>query len=99
NLGPELRALLPWLFAALIWTTVLTPLRSEDGARLARQTTIRRERLRADRALAESQALKARMNAALGRLCLAPSDAAALRQRAVAATAGLPLSPLSLSVT
>ena len=95
---PELQALLPWLAAAFLWFTVLPPIRSDEAGRLAEQSAIRHDRVRADRAAREVENVRIRMGAALGGLCRASSDPAALRQRAVAATSGLPLSPLSLSV-
>ena len=96
--GPELQALLPWLAAGFLWFAVLPPLRSGEADRLSEQSAIRRDKVRAERALREALDIRTRMGAAFAGLCRASSDPAALRQRAVAATSGLPLSPLSLSV-
>ena len=97
--APEIQALLPWVASGFLWVLVLPPLRSDEAARLGEQSTLRRERVKADRAARDAQSLKARLSAALSHACRASSEPAALRQRTVAATAGLALSPLSLSVT
>jgi hypothetical protein len=84
---------------ALLWLGVIAPLRAEQESRLARQRQVRSDRLRAERALEETQTLRARTRQALRSGCRASSDPAALRQRTVAATAGLALGPVSLSVS
>jgi hypothetical protein len=92
-------ALLPWLGAGLLWFGFVAPLRGDQESRLSRQARVRRERLSAEQNLRESQSLRDRITRALGSACRTTSDPASLRQRAVAATAGLALSPFSLSVT
>ena len=99
RMAPEIQALLPWVASGFLWLFVLPPLRSDEASRLSEQSALRRERAKADRAAHDVQNLKARLSAALSRACRASSEPAALRQRTVAATAGLALSPLSLSVT
>lgn len=95
----EAAALLPWLAAALLWFGVIAPMRADEGNRLSQQSRTRREKLKAERALRETTALRERLGRALSSACRASSDPAALRQRAVLATAGLSLSPFTLSVT
>lgn len=95
----ELAALLPWLGAALLWFAVIEPLRAEQSTRLNEQSLIRRSRVKAERASREAQALSARIDAAMATACTPSSEAAALRQRTVGATAGLGLAPVSLAVT
>jgi hypothetical protein len=97
--GREAFALLPWFAAALVWFGVVAPMRADEETRLASQSRIRRDRLKAERGLRETQAAKARVGSALAKACAASPDPAALRQRTVGATAGLPLSPFSLTVT
>ncbi len=90
---------LPWLGAAVVWFALIAPMRADQESRLARQGRVRRDRLGAEQALSETQSLRARVARALDSACLVTSDPAALRQRSVAATAGLALSPFVLSVT
>ncbi|MBK5254722.1 MAG: hypothetical protein JJE39_01675 [Vicinamibacteria bacterium] len=78
---------------------MITPTRVEQENRLARQGRVRRDRLNSESAAGEIQKLRARVGEALVSACRASSDPAALRQRTVASTAGLALSPFSLSVT
>ncbi|MBX7186545.1 MAG: hypothetical protein K1Y01_15500 [Vicinamibacteria bacterium] len=99
RLGREVRALLPWLGAALVWFGLVAPMRADQENRLSQQSRIRRERLKAERGLHESQALRERIADALAKVCRASPDPAALRQRTVAAAAGLPLAPFALTVT
>ncbi len=95
----ELLALLPWLAAVIVWVGLVSPMRADQENRLSQQSRIRRERAKAERGLREAQALRARIGRALATACRASSDPAALRQRVVAAAAGLPLSPFALTVT
>jgi len=99
--GPsrEILAVVPWLAAAAVWFGLVSPMRADQEKRLSEQSTIRRERVKAERGLRETQALHARIGSALATVCRDSSDPAALRQRAIAATAGLPLSPFGLAVT
>ncbi len=97
--GRELLALLPWLAAAVVWFGFVSPMRAEQENRLSQQSRIRRDRVKAERELRETEALRARIGSALSTVCRASSDPAALRQRTVAATALLPLSPFALTVT
>lgn len=99
RLSPELAAVLPWVGAAFLWFGVIAPMRADQENRLAQQGRIRRDRLKSDRAVRELQSLSARMGAAIDSACRASPAPAALRQRAVAATAGLSLSPFALSVS
>lgn len=92
-------AALPWLGAALLWVFLVEPMRAERENRLVEQSQIRRDRLKADRTAREAGILRARVQTALGSSCRASTDPAAIRQRMVAATAGLDLAPFSLSVT
>ncbi len=95
----EVLALLPWLAAAVVWLGVVSPMRADQENRLSQQSRIRRERVKADRELRETETLRARIGGALATACRASSDPAALRQRTVAAAAGLALSPFALTVT
>jgi hypothetical protein len=95
----EALALLPWVLAALAWFGLVTPMRADQETRLAEQSRIRRDRLKAERGLRETEATRVRIASALEKACGASTDPAALRQRAVAASAGLPLSSFSLTVT
>ena len=99
RMGREVRAVLPWLAAALAWFGLVAPMRADQENRLNQQSRVRRERLKAERALRESQALRERIADALAKVCRASPDPAALRQRTVAAAAGLPLAPFALTVT
>lgn len=92
-------SVLPWAVAGLLWFGLIAPMRADQQGRLSRQSQVRRDRLHAEKARQETQELRSRVANALGRACRASSDPAALRQRTVAATAGLGLSPFSLSVT
>jgi len=98
-LNPQVTTALPWLVAVLLWFGLITPMRSDQETLLGEQSRIRRERVANDRAARDAKALNARVGAALGPACRGSSDPAALRQRAVLATAGLNLSPFGLSVT
>ena len=95
----EVLALLPWLAAAMVWFGVVSPMRADQENRLSQQSRIRRERVKAERELRETETLRARIGGALATACRASSDPAALRQRTVAAAAGLALSPFALTVT
>lgn len=99
RMSRELLAILPWLAAAIVWFGVVSPMRADQEARLSQQSRVRRERVKAERGLRETQALRARIGAALAAVCRAPSDPASLRQRVVAASSGLPLAPFALTVT
>ncbi len=99
RIGREVRALLPWLAAALVWFGLVAPMRADQENRLNQQSRVRRERLKAERGLRESQALRERIAEALAKVCRASPDPAALRQRTVAAATGLPLAPFALTVT
>ena len=92
-------SVMPWLGAALLWFALIAPMRSDQESRLAGQERLRREGLSAEQSLREIQSLRVRVARALSSACLALSDPAALRQRSVAATAGLALSAFNLSVT
>jgi hypothetical protein len=94
----EAMALLPWIVAALVWFGLVSPMRAEQETRLNEQSGLRRDRVKAERGLRETQAARTRIGSALAAVCRVPSDPAALRQRAVSASAGLPLSPFSLAV-
>jgi hypothetical protein len=74
-------------------------MRAEQEDLLTQQARVRRDRLNSDRAAKEAQALRTRIGTALGSACHASADPAALRQRTVAATSGLALSPVTLAVT
>lgn len=95
----EVLAVLPWLAAAVVWFGVVSPMRADQENRLSQQSRIRRERVKAERELRETETLRARIASALATACRASSDPAALRQRTVSATAGLALSPFALNVT
>lgn len=95
----EILALVPWLAAAVVWFGFVSPMRADQERRLSEQSRTRRERVKAERGLRETQALHARIGSALATVCRDSPDPAALRQRAVAAAAGLPLSPFTLAVT
>lgn len=99
RLSPELAAILPWLGAAFLWLAMIAPIRADQESRLAQQGRIRRERLKSDREVRDVHLLNARIATAIASACRASPAPAALRQRAVAATAGLALSPFSLSVS
>jgi hypothetical protein len=92
-------AVLPWLAAGLIWFGVIPSMRAEQEDRLAQQARVRRDRLKSERVAKDALALRARVGTALGSACRASTDPAALRQRTVAATSGLVLSPVTLAVT
>ena len=92
-------AALPWLAAGVLWFGLIVPMRAEQETLLGEQSRIRRDRVETDRSARETRVLGARAAAALGSACRASTDPAMLRQRAVAATAGLDLSPFTLSVT
>ena len=95
----EVLALLPWLAAAVVWFGAVSPMRASQENRLSQQSRIRRDRVKAERELRETEGLRARIGVALATVCRASSDPAALRQRTVAAAAGLSLSPFALTVT
>ena len=99
RLRGETAAILPWVGAALLWFGVVAPMRADQENRLSQQSRTRRDRLKAEHAVGETAALRERLGRVLGRACRTSSDPAALRQRSVAATAGLSLSPFTLSVT
>ena len=99
RLSREVAAVLPWVGAALLWFGVIAPMRADRENRLAQQGRIRQDRLKSDRAVREVQSLSARIRTAIGSACRASPAPTALRQRAVAATAGLSLSNFSLSVS
>lgn len=99
RMGREVLALLPWIAAAFLWFGLVVPMRAEQETRLNQQSRVRRERVKAERDARETQALRARVGSALGTACRASSDPATLRQRVVAASFGLPLSPFALTVT
>ena len=95
----EVAAVLPWLLAGLVWFGVIPSMRAAQEDRLAQQARVRRDRLNSDRAARDAQALRTRIGTALGSACRASADPAALRQRTVAATSDLALSPVTLAVT
>ena len=99
RLSPGAAAILPWMGVLLLWIGVIAPIASDQEGRLSKQSATRRDRLKAERAVRESAALKERLGRALESACRASSEPSALRQRAVFATSGLALSPFSLSVT
>lgn len=99
RLSREASALLPWGAAALVWFFLVIPMRAEDEGRLGQQSRFRRERLKSEQTLRETQSKQARVAAALSTACRVSADPSALRQRAVFASVGLGLSPFSLSVT
>ncbi len=99
GLNREVAAVLPWLGAAFLWFGVIAPLRADQENRLLEQGRVRRDRVKADRSAREVLSLLTRVGRALGAACRASADPAALRQRTVAATSGLSLSPFTLSVT
>ena len=96
---PEGIAALPWLAAGVLWFGLIVPMRADQETRLGEQSRIRRDRVKNDRSAREVKTLGARAAAALGSACRASTDPAMLRQRVVAATVGLDLSPFTLSVT
>lgn len=96
---PEGLAALPWIAAGLLWFGLVAPMRAGQETLLAEQSRIRRDRLKSDRLARETKAMSARAAAALSSACRASTDPALLRQRVVAATTGLNLSPFALSVT
>lgn len=98
-LRPEGIAALPWLAAFVLWFGFIVPMRADQETLLGEQGRIRRDRVKNDRAARDMKAVGGRALAALGSACRASSDPALLRQRVVAATAGLDLSPFALSVT
>jgi hypothetical protein len=98
-LRPEATAALPWLAAGVLWFGLITPMRADQETLLGEQSRIRRDRVKNDRSARETKTLSTRAAAALGSACRASTDPAMLRQRVVAATAGLELSPFALSVT
>ena len=95
----ELTAALPWFAAGFMWFAVVVPFRASQETGLADQAQVRRERARADRALRASEAQKGRIATNLASACRASAAPADFRQRVVAATSQLELSPFSLSVT
>lgn len=97
-LSREAAALVPWIIAGFVWFGWIGPMRVDQAGRLSLQSQSRRDRLKADRASKIAAIQKRRVSTALAATCRASPDPAALRQRAVAASAGLPLSPLALSV-
>jgi hypothetical protein len=99
GLSREGRAVLPWVGAFLVWFLIVQPLREADGTRLSDQAAVRRERVRADRAIRETEVLRQRIGKALGASCRASDDPATLRQRVVSSMAGLGISRFALSVT
>jgi hypothetical protein len=99
RLSREAAALLPWLAAALLWFSVITPMRAEEQGRLSERSRTRRERVKAELQIREATALRDRLGRALSSACASAPDPATLRQRAVLATAGLSLSSITLSVT
>jgi len=99
RLSREAAALLPWVGAAFLWFGIVAPMRADGENRLAQQSRIRRDRLKAERSVRDAAVLRERLARALAAACRASSDPAALRQRTVAATSGLSLSPFALSVT
>lgn len=99
RISRELLAVLPWLAAAIVWFGIVSPMRADQETRLSQQSRIRRERVKAERGLREIQARRERIAFALATVCRASSDPASLRQRMVAASAFLPLSPFALTVT
>jgi hypothetical protein len=99
RLSREAAALLPWIGAAFLWFGLIAPMRAGEESRLTQQSRTRRDRLKAERSLRETQAMRARIGGAIASACRASTDPATLRQRAVAATSGLSLAPFSLSVT
>lgn len=98
-LRPEGIAVLPWIAAGVLWFGLIAPMRADQENLLAEQSRIRRDRVKNDRLTRETRALGARAATALASACRASTDPAMLRQRVVAATAGLDLSPFALSVT
>ncbi|MEO8501770.1 MAG: hypothetical protein ABI565_12695, partial [Vicinamibacteria bacterium] len=98
-LSREAAALLPWIGAALLWFGIVSPMRADQANLLSQQSRTRRDRVKAERSTRETAALRERLVRALSSACRTSSDPAVLRQRAVAATAGLALSPFTLSVT
>lgn len=98
-LRPEGIAALPWLAAGVLWFGLIVPMRADQETLLGEQGRIRRDRVKTDRSARETKAKGVRAAAALGSACRASTDPAMLRQRVVAATAGLDLSPFALSVT
>ncbi len=98
-LRPEGIAALPWLAAGVLWFGLIAPMRADQETLLGEQGRIRRDRVKTDRLVRETKSLGARAAAALGSACRASTDPAMLRQRVVAATARLELSPFALSVT
>ncbi len=98
-LRPEGIAALPWLAAGVLWFGLIVPMRADQETLLAEQGRIRRDRVKNDRSARETKGVGARAAAALGSACRASTDPAMLRQRVVAATARLDLSPFALSVT
>lgn len=94
----ELLAILPWLAAALVWVGLVAPMRADQDLRLRDQARIRRDRLKVEIRTREIESLRQRVGSTLGQACRASADPASLRQRIVASTSGLALSPFSLSV-
>ncbi len=99
GLSREAWALLPWVAAAIVWFGLVTPMRADQGTRLAEQSRARRDRLKSERAQHEVRELTVRMDAALATACRASTDPASLRQGAIAGTSDLDLSAFTLSVT
>lgn len=97
--GKEMAAVLPWVGVALIWFGWIAPLRASEAFKLAEQSQIRRDRLKASGQIREAQLMLARVKMALAASCRPSTEPAALRQRTIAATSGLRLSLFSLSVT
>jgi hypothetical protein len=98
TMSREGKAVLPWVFALLVWFLIVQPLREAEGTRLSEQSAVRRERLQADRATREADTLRRRITNALGASCRASDDPAVVRQRVVSSIAGLGVSRFTLSV-
>lgn len=94
-----LKALAPWMAAALISLGPLTSAREEASALAGEQTAERARRLRTEKSLRNLEALAARVEKFTGAPTAAgePLSAAALRRRGVDALRGLSLAPATLS--
>jgi len=73
-------------------------MRTDQEGRFTQQRQVRRDRLKAETRLRDLGALRDRMARTLAAACPASADPAPLRQRTVAASAGLALSSFGLSV-